>query len=347
MATAYSRVVLAWFSGTGNSLTAARWMAAVAQSSGAAVEWVSMERGELPSPGTGAGRTLACFLFPTHGFAAPWLVLKYLWRFPKLERADAFFANTRGGVRLPFLFTPGVSGMALWWPILLFALRGFGIAGSLPIDLPHSWVSFFPPNPRWGIERLVARSKRIVVETMAKLLEGRAGHRWSVWLTLPLDLALLPVTALYLLVGRFGLAKTLFTSLACSDCGLCIDHCPVHAIARVDGRPFWKLTCESCMRCMNLCPKRSIQSWVTRMMLLTWPLLLLGNWLWPLPTGIWLVLLTPAMFLAYRLLHFAWGSRAVNAAFTYTSLTRYWKRYLAPGIKAGDFRPTAAGQRRE
>lgn len=335
----YSRIVVAWFSGTGNSLTVARWIARTANEAGLEVEWLSMERGEIPRSESNPGRALLCFCFPTHGFCAPWLVLRYLWRFPRMPNADVFFANTRAGVRLPCLFVPGVSGIALWWPVVLFALRGFGIAGSLPVDLPHSWISFFPPNPRWGVQRLVARSERIVERAASRLLQGRRSHRWSVWLTLPLDLALLPITLLYLLVGRFGLAKTLFTSLDCTDCGLCIESCPVQAIARVDGRPYWKLTCESCMRCMNLCPRRSIQSWVTRMALLFWPLLWLGTRLWPVGAKIWLLLLTPVLFLAYRLLHRAWGHRAINAAFTYTSLTRLWKRYLAPGVKARDLSP--------
>lgn len=332
----YERVFIAWFSGTGNSFTVARWLAQSASEAGIAAEVLSMERGEVPRCDERSGRTLLCFCFPTHGFCAPWLVLKYLWRFPRLLQADAFFANTRAGVRLPFISIPGISGVALWWPVVLFALRGFRIAGSLPVDLPHSWISFFPPNARWGIERLVARSRRIATSAAARLLRGEGGHRWSVWLTLPMDLALLPVTALYLLVGRFGLAKTLFASFDCNDCGLCIQSCPVQAIARVDGRPFWKITCESCMRCMNLCPRRSIQSWVTRMMLVIWPLLALGTWIWPIDPGIWLLLLTPMLFGIYRLLHRAWSLKAVNAVFTYTSLTRYWKRYLAPGIKAKD-----------
>lgn len=332
----YERIVLPWFSGTGNAFTVARWIAAGAEASGVHVELLSMERGERPSKAKGEGRTLFCFCYPTHGFAAPWLVLRYLWRFPRLPRADAFFVNTRGGVRLPFLFTPGVSGVALWVPVLLFALRGFRVAGSLPVDMPHNWTSFFPPNPRRGVEKLVARSRRIVATTTTRLLRRTAGHRWSVWLTLPLDLALLPVAILYLAAGRFGLARTLFASIDCNDCGLCIESCPVGAIAKVDGRPYWKLTCESCLRCMNACPRRAIQSWVTRMALFLWPLLLLGSRLWPIGFGPWLVILTPVVLLAYRVLHRAWGIRVVNAAFTFTSLTRAWKRYFAPGVRARD-----------
>jgi ferredoxin len=334
---AYARILVHWFSGTGNALTSGRWIAENGRADGVPVELLPMQGVDTPRIPEIEGRTLHCFCFPTHGFAPPWLVLGYLWRLPRQPRADAFFLNTRAGVRLPFFFLPGASGIALWWPILLFALRGYRIAGSLPVDLPHNWVSFFPPNPRWGISRLAARSRRIVDACSSRLLAGRRYHRWSVWLTLPMDVALAPVSLVYLFLGRFGLAKTLFASRSCTACGLCIDHCPVGAVALVDGRPFWKVTCESCLRCMNLCPRRSVQSWVTRMMLLTWPLLVAGQALWPLHWSLWLALLTPAYLPIYRLLHVAWGNRFVNTAFTATSLTRYWGRYLAPGIGAKDF----------
>jgi Pyruvate/2-oxoacid:ferredoxin oxidoreductase delta subunit len=336
----YARVLVHWFSGTGNALTVARWIAEDAREAGLPVALLPMQGVDRPRLAPADGRTLHCFCFPTHGFAPPWLVLRYLWRFPDAKGSDAFFLNTRAGVRLPFLFVPGLSGLALWWPILLFALRGVRIAGSLPADMPHNWVSFFPPNPRWGIERLVPRTRRILRRATSRLFAGRRYHRWSVWLTLPLDALIAPGSVLYVAVGRFGLAKTLFASRACTACGLCVVHCPVGAIAMIDGRPFWKVTCESCMRCMSFCPRRSVQSWVTRMLLLTWGLLAVGQWIWPLPTSLWLLLITPAYVPVYRLLHVAWGSRFVNAAFTWTSLTRWWSRYAAPGIAVKDLDPT-------
>ncbi|MEK6623981.1 MAG: EFR1 family ferrodoxin [Bdellovibrionota bacterium] len=337
--TQYTSARIYWFSGTGNALTVARWMAEDCQAAGCPADLVAMEQtGPVSLPLTGS-RTLIIFIFPTHGFCAPWLVLRYLWHFSKVAGAEVFFANTRGAVRLPFFFTPGLSGLALWWPILLFWMRGYTIAGSLPLDMPHSWISFFPPNPSFGVERLVTRNRRIVDGTMACLMAGHSCHRWSVWLTLPLDLAISPIVPVYLLIGRFGLAKTLYTSPDCNDCGLCLKSCPVQAIELRNGRPFWRYTCESCMRCMNICPKRSIQSWVTRMGLLTYLLIIGGMALWPLPADLWCWILMPALFPLYRIFHWVLASQWINWFFTYTSFTRLWHRYMAPGVRAKDFPP--------
>ncbi|MBI2522009.1 MAG: 4Fe-4S binding protein [Bdellovibrio sp.] len=334
---AYSRICIYWFSGTGNALTVARWMAEYCEAAGYPTELIPMVQDGAISLPSCASKTLIIFTFPTHGFCAPWLVLRYLWRFPAMANASVFFSNTRGAVRVPFFFMPGLSGLALWWPVLLFWMRGYTIAGTLPVDMPHSWISFFPPNPVFGIDRLMARARNIVVGTISCLLQGERCHRWSVWLTLPLDIAIASIIPFYLMIGRFGLAKTLYTSPDCNNCGLCYKHCPVQAIQLRDGRPYWGFNCENCMRCMNICPKRSIQSWVTRMGLLTYLLMIGGMALWHLPVSLWLLILTPAIFPIYRMLHWALGNRLLNWCLTCTSLTRLWHRYLAPGVRAKDF----------
>jgi Pyruvate/2-oxoacid:ferredoxin oxidoreductase delta subunit len=334
----YRRLVLYYFSGTGNALTAARWIEGHARERGLDTRVVNVEGLTAPVEPMLAGKTLVGFCYPTHGFAPPWLMLKFFFRFPTLRGADLFFLNTRGGFRVgAFHRGPGLSGIAMWLPIVLFLLQGYRVVGSLPLDMPHSWISFFWPNSHQGVQIITDRCRRLVRGFSERVLEGRRYFRWSVWLTLPLDLAMVPVTVLYVFLGRFALAKTLFASHTCSTCRLCEQHCPVGAIEIKGGRPYWKLTCESCMRCMNLCPKKSIQSWVTRIALLFYGLMALAMAFVPLDPSLWMLILTVLFIPLYRLFHEAWRVKAVNVAFTYTSLTRAWGRYLAPGVKAIDF----------
>ena len=337
---AYQCLTLYYFSGTGNALSAARWIVEHARQRGLETELVNVEGLVAPAASEPTGKALVGFCYPTHGFAPPWLMLKFFFRFPRLRRADVFFLNTRGGFRVgAFHRGPGLSGIAMWLPMVLFWLRGYRVVGSLPLDMPHSWVSFFWPNSQPGVRIITERCRRIVGDACARMLVGRRYFRWSVWLTLPLDLAIAPISLLYLCFGRFALAKTLYASYTCNACRLCEQHCPVGAIEIKHGRPYWKLTCESCMRCMNLCPKRSIQSWVTRLALASYGLLVLAMALVPLHATLWLLLLSLLLVPSYRVLHELWRIKAINAAFTFTSLTRLWGRYLAPGIKARDLKP--------
>lgn len=326
------------FSGTGNALTAARWFLEDADGVGAATALVWMENNARPLPLSDPARTLLVFAFPTHGFCAPWLVLGYLWRFPRVPGADVYFVNTRAGVSIGPVLIPGVSGVATWLPIALFRLRGFTIRGALPLDMPHSWIAFGPPNTRAGIERLTLRCRRIVRHASERVLAGRTTFRWSVWLTMPLDLALLPVTISYVGVARFILGKTMYASDSCTSCGFCIDQCPLGAIELRDGRPFWTAQCESCMRCMNICPKKAIQSWISRMFLLAYGIVAVGGALSTLDHLAWWCIVTALFFPIYALLHRALGIKVVNRIFTSTSLSRYWRRYLAPGVRAAEFK---------
>jgi ferredoxin len=335
----YQQLLLYTFSGTGNALLASRWIADNAKATGLVAQPFNIEHIERATVQRLEGRTLIGFCYPTHGFIAPWLVLKFFWRFPRIANADVFFLNTRAGFGLYFIHNgPGLSGLAQWFPIVLFALRRFRVVGSLPLDMPHSWISCFWPNTRNQIEHITARCQRIVDGFCERVLTGRRYFRFSVWLTLPLDLAVAPISVLYLFGGRFLLAKTLFASLRCDQCQLCIENCPVNAIQLRSGRPFWKATCESCMRCINICPKRAIQSWVTRMAALSYGLLLLGISIRPLRPSIWFCILSVLMIPIYRIMHQLWRIRVINHAFTYSSLTRVWHRYLARGIRVKDLR---------
>ncbi|MFH0901639.1 MAG: EFR1 family ferrodoxin [Pseudomonadota bacterium] len=343
--TKYQSLLIYYFSGTGNAMSAARWIGDHARTAGVTTQVLNIEElgdKEVTIPPLN-GKTLIGFCFPTHGFAAPWLMLKFLARFPRVSGADLFFLNTRAGFRLWKLVAgPGLSGLAMWLPMVLFWLRGYSIVGSLPLDMPHSWISFFWPNTMRGRELIVARCRRIVSTFSERLLQGRRYYRWSIWLTLPLDLAVSPIVPLYLFLGRFMLAKTLFASYTCSDCDLCEKYCPIGAIERKGGRPYWKYSCESCMRCMNICPKKSIQSWVTRLALYGYLIMAVGIPLVALNSTLWFIIATISVFPLYRLMHELWRWKPINVLFTFTSLTRAWNRYLAPGVKAKDFRGSTA-----
>ena len=48
-------------------------------------------------------------------------------------------------------------------------------------------------------------------------------------------------------------------SSKCTECGLCVKECPVHAIDLLDVRNVKKEVCISCMRCIAVCPTKARQ----------------------------------------------------------------------------------------
>lgn len=336
----YQNLFIYYFSGTGNALSAARWISENGKKKEINTSLQSIENIKefhIEQPG---GRSLIAFSYPTHGLAPPWLMLKFLWKFPFISGADVMFVNTKAGAKLGKFYLPGMTGLAQWLPIFIFWSRGFKVKGSLPLDMPHSWTSFFPPNLKRSSIKLTARCHDIVDKMCTRVFAGGRYFRYTVWTQLWFDTAVSWIAPLYIFLGRFFLAKTLFASSGCNNCRICEIYCPVNAIEIRNGMPYWKYNCESCMRCMNICPKRAIQSWVTRILLIGYLLFAAGisytHMNGHLLSAIISVLLFPLYWLFIRMMHI----KIINALFTYTSLTKYWKRYIAQEIKITDLKQT-------
>jgi ferredoxin len=290
--------------------------------------------------------TLVGFCYPTHGFNAPPAVLNFLVRFPK-GKGDVFFLNTRAGMKLYKIHTPGLGGIALWLPALILISKGYKPIGFRPLDMPSNWISLHPGLRPKVVTSIKNHCGRTLVEFTDRILKGKPVLNGFLWL--PIDIVLIPISFLYYLFGRFAIAKTFFANFNCNNCGLCIKQCPVNAIIPKNDRPYWTFNCESCMKCMNSCPKRAIETahgyvfvlwWIAFSLVPYYFLKLLvhinliskdfyNDYASLLLNGSILLLSWILIFLGYRLLHFLLGYKLLNRIVTYTSLTHYkfWRRY--------------------
>jgi len=91
---------------------------------------------------------------------------------------------------------------------------------------------------------------------------------------------------------------------------------------------------------MNICPRESIQSWITRILLIAYLFVSAGLMYTHLSaellTAIISILLFPIYWVFIKLIRI----KIINILFTWTSLTKYWKRYIASGTKLRDLRQT-------
>lgn len=226
----YERVTVCYFSGTGNALTAGRWIAEAAAGKGIKADVVAIDRfRRIEVPGH-VKRRLVGFCYPTHGFGIPWYMLKFILRFPARGRCGFFLLNTRAGSKIGRLFLPGVSGIALLLPALVLLLKGFRLRGLFSVDLPSNWTSVHPGYNRPTVAAIFNRSRAAVGRFSARLLAGRFASRPNVLVMLPVDLLLAPIALLYFVYGRFWLAKLFFAAKDCDGCGLCVEKCPTASI---------------------------------------------------------------------------------------------------------------------
>jgi ferredoxin len=340
---------LYWFSGTGNARSAARWIVETWRARGQPAEAVELARTDPRTVRPAAGDVVG-LASPTHGFNLPPLVLSFLFALPRTpHRNRAFVVTTRAGVRVLGVGLPGLSGAAQLLAALVLLLKGYSVVGLRPLDLPSNWLSLHPGLREDNVRALYARFRQTARTFAGRLLDG--GRDYRALRDVAQDLAVAPLALGYYLVGRFVFAKSFVAGAACDDCGVCYAQCPVQAIERVMGRPYWTWRCESCMRCMNRCPRRAIETahgFVVAMMFV--PGLVLGHLVYPwlaahapaalartLPAGAARLALESALtlallFAAYRLLHALRGRPAVDRVVTLTSLThyRFWRRYRPP-----------------
>lgn len=346
----YDQIIVFYFSGTGNARNAAQWIINSAEQKGLQTNLIRIDQStpfEFPPL---SDKTLIGFCSPTHGFNMPPIVLKFINKFPRLGKTDAFILNTRGGLKLYRFFIPGLSGVAQLFPALILKLKGMRIVGMQPLDLPSNWLILHPGLRDKVVHSIYSRCSKITYTFADNLLQGK--RKYKALLSLPLDLALLPISLGYYLIGRFLFAKTLIATNACNSCEKCVNQCPVAAIKMVSNRPFWKVTCESCMRCVNACPKRAIETThsytgllVVLSSLVLTPLISRGlntlgimDWLYRFAFADFLMFIVDSVvfvgfvILGYHFIHYMMRFSLVNKIITYTSFSTYkfWRRYTPP-----------------
>jgi len=348
----YKRLVVFYFSGTGNARQVAGWIAAKANENGVEAYAHSIARHQDIDRSWLDKNTLLGFCYPTHGFNAAPNMIKFVRKFPE-GKADAFVLNTRAGLKLYKLHVPGIGGMALWLPAMLLFLKGYRVRGFRPSDMPSNWISLHPGVRNKVKGSIIAHCHKTIDRFTARIISGKTVLNGLFWM--PLDIVLVPVSVGYYFFGRFAIAKTFFANFNCNQCNLCVKQCPVKAIEMRNRRPYWTFNCESCMKCMNSCPKRAIETahgytaflwWVVFTMVpagLLYALVRIGainqdfyfknqSWIHDL---IWISTGLIIIFFGYRLLHMLLGIKLINKLVTLTSLThyRFWRRYLNDGVK--------------
>lgn len=341
---AYEAIDMVVWSGTGNTRRVAERLAEEARSRGA-VAHVLSSTGAVETPPT--SRRLLGLLAPTHGFTAPWPLVKAAFTLPEVRGVDSFVLVTRGGIRFGGKTVSGFEGTAAYLPAALLALRGARVRGVGAIDMPLNWTVVVPAFNRSGVAEIVERGDAQTDAFSDRLLSGNSvfGGRGQ----LILGILILPLSLGYMLVARLMLAKMFFADERCTSCGTCERYCPQGAVRLIGRarRPYWTYDCQNCMRCMSNCPTDAIQGGQGWLLFYVWLISLpvaamvasvllstlgvsaglLPGALRFLASYIWIV---ASVWLAYGVLWLGLSVPGLRFVLARATLTRLYRRYRGP-----------------
>ncbi len=268
------KAYVTWFSGTGNSLWAAKQLAALLEA-----ECVPMAHNQAQRVGPDTDSDLVVLVFPVYNHLIPYLVQRFIQQLPSLADKTIYAVCTYGD-------SPGVSLEYLQRRI---AEKGGTLSGGFAVKMPYNYISpsgslrsVFQPFRLREIspdtqEQLFAAAQEKLADIALYIKAGRRG-------TLETEYERIERLAERLnlrntLQKRFWLHKAgyhgktkmtsvecvqlmdagFFTTEACMGCQTCARICPVHNISFANGKPHWSHRCEQCFACLQWCPAQALQ----------------------------------------------------------------------------------------
>lgn len=250
------KVLLHYFSGTGNSLYTAKKLGHELSKLGYETVFHSIENGISNKIDD---YSLHIFFFPVYATAVPHIMLKYIRNLPDGKDVKTAVLSTNG--RISTRFRDGYQGWALHQARLYLKMKNYDVFFSDTLDFPHNITIAFPPRKEEYNEEIIKCASKQIAPIAERIAKGERHHRgifilnfiWSI-----------PFGILYSFFGRRLFGKIFAADCRCNSCKLCVKQCPAKAIQDSKGHIRWKWNCEGCLRCINGCPKHAIQGSVFR-----------------------------------------------------------------------------------
>ena len=353
----FNLIKIYYHSGTGNTYRVAKWIKKNSLQKGKQACISPIDTQKLKPTIQEGDNSLLCILFPTHGFCAPWIVIKFTLSLPFGKATKATCIATQASLKFGKVYIPGLSGSATFLIALILFIKGYKVIGVNSFNMPSNWISLHSGlNPK-NVNAIIKRTNSKVNHFSEKLISGKTNwFTWTNFYEFLLGLPLVPISFGYMFFGRFFLGKIFFANNKCNSCNICANNCPNGAIkmkGKSKPRPFWTYKCESCMRCMAYCPQRAIEvnhpwaiylGWLTMFPVSTGLFRLICKFL---PESIktisfWkldifnLIYYFCVIFISYYILFALTKIPFINKIFTYSTLTYIYRRYHEPNTKIKD-----------
>jgi ferredoxin len=241
------KTIIYYFTGTGNSLAAARTIAAILKD----FELVPIASlAGMPGKIVPAADRVG-IVCPVYDAGVPVIVKEFAERLDIGAVPYAFGIVTMGGM--------GVSALHQLNTILLQGCRR-KLDAAFAVRMPGNFPPLGVPPSGDAKEKILRKADAGLAAFAVAIQKGQ---------TVPPGFS--PVTSIMriLLYPPFarnvhGMGSSFSVEETCTSCGTCATVCPVGNIVMEQGRPAWQQKCELCCACLHFCPVQAIQLNVMR-----------------------------------------------------------------------------------
>jgi len=231
------QVDIYYFSGTGNTLLAAREMKKTFEEKGLNC---ALHRIETSDPQKIDLTHAIGLAFPIAAFTTYPLVLDFIYRMPEAKGTKAFALSTMGGLSL----------CAMGPLKRILKQKGYLPIGAKQVIMPSNlWAKKYDETK---VQKTIDKGQRTTRKFALDLISGKAR-----WVRFPLIPDLLFPLFRSKRVWQSTPDYVKVNAEKCTKCAQCVEMCPVGAI-QINEALVISNACQWCMRCISYCPEKAL-----------------------------------------------------------------------------------------
>ena len=238
------KTIIYYFTGTGNSLSAAKKISAVLGNCELIpVASFQEKQGDIIPTADRVG-----IINPVYFAGLPLMVAEFAGRLDLSRATYVFSVVTYGG--------SGAAPALQQLDGILKKRRARGLDAGFMVKMPGNYILLYESPAGTKREKLLAAADEEIVNIAGSINRNESRKLPSSVLSGLLHTIAYPRFASHVHEDdrKFSVNEN------CTSCGICAAVCPAENIELVDGKPVWKHHCELCCGCIHTCPVQAIQA---------------------------------------------------------------------------------------
>ncbi|HEX3001025.1 MAG TPA: EFR1 family ferrodoxin [Methanoregula sp.] len=238
------KTIIYYFTGTGNSLAAARTLAAaLGDCEMVPIASLKDTTGTIIPEANRVG--IVC---PVYFSGLPSIVASFVKHLDLTSVRTVFAMVTHGG--------GGGDAALRQMEGILRSQHGQNLDAGFTVAMPGNYILMYESPTGEKQAKILADADTQVREFARALQQGNTPVVQHSLVTRVLHTLIYP----WFLSHVHDNDRKFSVTAACTSCSTCVSVCPVNNIELVDKKPVWKHHCELCCGCIHLCPVQAIQA---------------------------------------------------------------------------------------